>query len=356
MASGRNYLTELVALYRKVARKVLAETLGVKKGEAVTVEAWTNGLDFAKTAVAEARSMGCTTMLLLEDEEAYVESLTRSPSETIGKMGKNEYGMLSGTDVYVFIPGPLLGAYQTKVKPQLVNDSTEYNESWYKAAEKAKLRGARLTFGYVGEDLARILGKTVKQVVEFQLNAALVDFGKLSKTAERVKALCVEGGEGILRASGSRLDFVLEGGTSVEDGIASRADVEAGENMTYVPPGCVSCSVGKSSASGIVAVSQTVTRRGLLHDAVLSFEEGKLTKWRSQRSKELLEELVRAVPEERRRITILNVGVNPKMRYLFGQDRMVAGSVTLGGFGFNAVVREANLSFGGKQAVKAGKL
>ncbi len=349
-------MRELSALYRKVARKVLAETLAVKKGEAVTVEAWTNGLDFARIAVAEARSMGCTAMLVLEDEQAYVEALTRSPSETIGKMGKNEYGMLSGTDAYVFVPGPILAAYQTKVKPQLVNDSTEYNESWYKAAEKAELRGARLTFGYVGEDLAKILGKTVRQVVELQLNAALVDFKKISKSAQGVKALCEEGKEGVLNAAGSKLDFVLDGGTTVEDGIASRADVEAGENMTYVPPGFVSCSVDKSSASGTVMVSQTVTRRGLLHDAVLTFEEGKLTKWRSQRSKELLEELIRAVPEERRRLTILNVGVNPKMGFLYGQDRMVAGSVTLGGFGLMAVVREGNLSFDGKQAVKAGKL
>jgi hypothetical protein len=44
------------------------------------------------------------------------------------------------------------------------------------------------------------------------------------------------------------------------------------------------------------------------------------------------------------------------MDYLFGQDRMVAGSVTAGGFGFTAVVREADLTVGGRDLVTAGKL
>ena len=48
--------------------------------------------------------------------------------------------------------------------------------------------------------------------------------------------------------------------------------------------------------------------------------------------------------------------INPKMDYLFGQDRMVAGSVTAGGFGFTAVVRGEDLTVGGRALVTAGKL
>ncbi len=70
----------------------------------------------------------------------------------------------------------------------------------------------------------------------------------------------------------------------------------------------------------------------------------------------MLTELVKAVPEQNRRMTILNVGINPKMDYLFGQDRMVAGSVTAGGFGFMAVIRRADLTVGGRHVVTGGKL
>lgn len=342
-------------LYGKVAKKVLSETLAVKKGEAVTVESWNNGLEFARTLVAEARAMGCTAALLLEDEESYIEGLRRAPKDRIGVMGRNEYGLISGTDAYVFIPGPLLAAYQRRIEPKLMSDSTKYNSSWYDAAEKAKLRGARLTFGYIGKEMAGVMGRTVQQIVEKQLNAALVDFDDIAESARKLAPLLTDGRDAVVQVSGSRLQLTFKGETTIEDGLASGRDAEAGK-MAYVPPGFVSSDVDPTSASGTLTVSKTLTRLGLLNDAELTFKEGRLVKWKSRGSMPILTELIEAVSEQNRRMTILNVGINPKMGYLFGQDRMVAGSVTAGGFGFLAVMRAADLMVGGEQVVKGGKL
>jgi len=345
----------LKGLYGKVAKKVLSETLAVKKGEAVTVESWNNGLEFARTLVAEARAMGCTAALLLEDEESYIEGLRRAPKDRIGVMGRNEYGLISGTDAYVFIPGPLLAAYQRRIEPKLMSDSTKYNSSWYDAAEKAKLRGARLTFGYIGKEMAGVMGRTVQQIVEKQLNAALVDFDDIAESARKLAPLLTDGRDAVVQVSGSRLQLTFKGETTIEDGLASGRDAEAGK-MAYVPPGFVSSDVDPTSASGTLTVSKTLTRLGLLNDAELTFKEGRLVKWKSRGSMPILTELIEAVSEQNRRMTILNVGINPKMGYLFGQDRMVAGSVTAGGFGFLAVMRAADLMVGGEQVVKGGKL
>jgi leucyl aminopeptidase (aminopeptidase T) len=349
-------MVALNGLYRRVAKKVLSETLAVKKGEAVTVESWNNGLEFARSVVAEARAIGCAAVLSLEDEEAYIEGASRAPKDRIGMMGRNEYGMIEGTDAYVFIPGPLLAPYQTRIKPQLMSESTKYNRSWYEAAEKAKLKGARLAFGYIGEEMAGVMGRTVQQVVERQLKAALVDFGDIAKTGQRVSSLFANGSEAVVQAGRSRLQFTLKGETTIEDGVVSRADVGAGDNIAYVPPGFVSRSVDPASVSGTLSVSKTLTRLGLLEDAVLAFREGRLVRWKSRGSMSMLMELIKAVPEQNRRMTILNVGINPKMDYLFGQDRMVAGSVTAGGFGFMAVIRRADLTVGGRHVVTGGKL
>jgi leucyl aminopeptidase (aminopeptidase T) len=343
-------------LQTKVAKKVLQETLSVKKGGTVTVESWNNGLEFAGVLVAEARAMGCTAALVLEDEVAYIEGVKRSPKNTLGVMGRNEYGMLKGTDAYVFIPGPLLAAYQKRINPQLMSDSLRYNESWYDAAKKANLKGARLTFGYIGEEMAGIMGRTVQQVAERQLSAALVDFEQISRSARRLSSSLTDGSEVSVTAGGSRLEFTLKGETTVEDGVVSPQDVKAGNNMTYVPPGFVSKGVDPRSVSGTLRVSKSVTRLGVLNDAELTFKEGKLIQWRSKNSMPMLTELVKSVPEQKRRLTTLNVGINPRMDYLFGQDRMVAGSVTAGGFGFTAVVRGADLTVGGRDLVTAGKL
>jgi leucyl aminopeptidase (aminopeptidase T) len=345
-----------MSLYTKVAKKVLEETLAVKKGEAVTVEAWNNGLDLARVVVAEARAMGASAALILEDEQAYIDGVKRAPKDSVGIMGRNEYGMLAGTDAYVFIPGPLLGAYQTRVDPKLMSESIRYNNSWYQAAEKAKLRGARLTYGYVGEEMAKLLGRTVQQVTEKQLNAALVDFREISESAREVSSVLTDGSEAVLAAGGSHLELTLKGETTIEDGVASPQDVKEGENMTYVPPGFVSKAVDPASASGTLKVSKSLTRLGLLEDATLTFKKGRLVSWKSEDSKPMLNELVEGVQEEKRGLTALIVGLNPKMDFLFGQDRMPAGSVTATGFGFTAVVRGADLTVGGRKVVTGGKL
>src|SRR5438445_12735001 len=102
----------LNSLRTKVAKKVLQKTLSVKKGETVTVESWNNGLEFARILLAEARAMGTTAVLVLEDEGAYIEGVKRSPKNTLGKMGSNEYGMLKGREAYVIIPGILIAEVQ----------------------------------------------------------------------------------------------------------------------------------------------------------------------------------------------------------------------------------------------------
>src|SRR6266852_2975653 len=58
-------------LQTKVAKKVLQETLSVKKGGTVTVESWNNGLEFARVLLAEARAMGCDG-----EEKAAIMGLT----------------------------------------------------------------------------------------------------------------------------------------------------------------------------------------------------------------------------------------------------------------------------------------
>src|SRR5260370_21713923 len=100
-----------------------------------------------------------------------MEGVKRSPKNTLGVMGRNEYGMLKGTDAYVFIPGPLLAAYQKKINQQLMSESLRYNESWYDAAKKANLKGARLTFGYIGEEMAGIIGQTVQPAQDLQFGS-----------------------------------------------------------------------------------------------------------------------------------------------------------------------------------------
>ena len=235
-----------------------------------------------------------------------------------------------GTDAYVFIPGPPIGAYFPKSTNEEREASTRYGSSWYEVAEKAKLRGVRLSFGYVGKDLARLLGKSVDQIVRQQLRASLeADFASISRKAKQISKYLPDGARCNLSPSdgSTKLDFEVKGEMEVEDSIVDDEDVSNGSNMTYVPPGFFAKSVNSSSVSGKVKLSSFVTRAGLVKDATLEFESGKLFKWESKASKEKLNMFIEAVPEDSRRLSTVTIGLNPAMRYGYGQDRFVAGAI-----------------------------
>lgn len=341
-------------LYTKVARKVLTETLKVKKGDSVTVETWDNGLPFARRALAEARAMGCTGIMIYEDEWAYVDGVRRAPADVVGAMGKNEYALLSGTDSYIFIPGQALGALSRTLKPAERAKSTRYNSSWYEAAEKAGLKGARLSFGYIGKDVAKALGKKAEDVVRSQLRAALVDFGGISDAAGGVAPLFSDGAAVQVGSGKSTLAFSLKGELTVEDGVVDSHDKETGNNMTYVPPGFVSKEVDPESANGSVVVTDSLTDLGVVPRAKLEFRDGKVVSWESE-AKGMMKKVFDSVPSNDRRLGLLVLGLNPALGYGNGQDRFVEGALNLSGFGFRGVVKRGDLKVDGKCVVKAGR-
>jgi leucyl aminopeptidase (aminopeptidase T) len=342
-------------LYREVARKVLRETVHVEKGNAVTVEAWNNGLDFARHVVAEARAMGCSAVLLLEDEKAYVEGVRRAPKDMLGVMGKQEFGLLAGTDAYVFIPGQALGVYSKTLTPSERTESTRYNMGWYEAAAKAGLRGARMTFGYVGRDMAGMVGKSVDKIVLTQLKACLVDLDGLNAAAGKLAPQLRDGAAGILQSGGAELRLSFKGELSVDDGVVDSSDSESGNNVAYMPPGLVSKEVDPTSASGELRISPSLTKLGIVEEATLTFEEGVLVAWKGK-GKKKLEAILKGMQPEKRRLTELNIGLNPALKYGLGRDAFVRGTVSVGGFGFTAVLRKGSLTSNGTELISNGEL
>ena len=342
-------------LYTKVARKILTETLQAKKGDSVTVETWDNGLPFARKALAEARAMGCTGIMIYEDEWAYVEGVRRAPADVVGAMGKNEYALLSGTDSYIFIPGQALGPLSGTLKPAERTKSTRYNSSWYEAAEKAGLKGARLSFGYVGKDVARALGKKIEDVVRSQLRAALADYDQISNAAGKVTPLFSDGAAARVGSGKSTLEFSLKGELTVEDGVVDNHDKETGNNMTYVPPGFVSKEVDPESANGSVVVTDSLTDFGVVPRAKLGFKDGRVVSWESE-AKGTMKKVFDSVSPKDRRLELLALGLNPALGYGNGQDRFVEGSITLGGFGFRGQVKKGTLKVAGADVAINGRL
>src|SRR4029077_17502138 len=86
------------SIYVKASKKILLETLRLRKGETLTIETWDNGLPFARRLLVEARRLGAVPVMILEDEWAYVEGVKVAPKDVLGSMGKHQHGLLAGSD------------------------------------------------------------------------------------------------------------------------------------------------------------------------------------------------------------------------------------------------------------------
>lgn len=343
-------------LEERVARKVISESLRLKKGESVTVETWNNGLTLARQFVVEARRIGALPIMIFEDEDAYVDSVKNTPKDMVGKMGRHEYELLAATDAYFFIPNEVLEAYTKRLTPEEVDQSTSYGTSWYEAAEKAKLRGARMSFGFAGKELARTLGKRLEEIIIHQLKATLVDFGALKKTGKELESHLPNNTAGALISGGSQLEFEFEDGVGLEDGIVDEEDISTGHSMAYMPPGMLTRKIKVGSVRGKVKLSPTLTWLGMVDDGVLEFENGRLISWSSRSSKERLDSLINDQPENERRVSAVTIGLNPLVHYGYAQDRFVAGSIGVSGLEFTGIVRKGTLRADQTVLVDRGKL
>lgn len=346
----------LDSLYAQVARRVLTKSLSVKKGESLVVETWNNGLPFARHVIVEARRIGAVVVTLFEDEEAYIQGVEEGDPDEVGVMGKPERALISSADAYVFIPGPPIGALSRKLPRKDVSLSTRYNNSWYELAAKRKLRGVRLPFGYIDDETAKALGKPARSIVTSQLKAALTDFDSLGSRAREIAAHLGDGAVMKLVTPGAELTFTLSGESEINDGVVDEKDLETQDNVAYIPPGYVYKQIDPKSVSGALSISRMVNLLGSVEDGLIRFEEGRVVGWSSRSSKSTLNKIMEAIPEQSRSATGLIIGLNPDLKYGYGQNTLVAGVVALRCPGLTIATKAGTLMSGRKTLVRKGHL
>jgi leucyl aminopeptidase (aminopeptidase T) len=346
----------LDSLYARVARKVLTESLSVKKGTNVTVEVWNNGLPFARHVIVEARKLGAVPLLLFEDERAYVDGVKKGDKTSVGVMGKHERSLLANTDVYVFVPGPTIGVYSKRLSAQQRGNSTRYNQDWYKAAKKARLRGVRFPYGYLGRDASNVLDVPSERLIAHHLRAALVDYAQIGRQARRLASKLNDGTGGTLSTPDAKLTFTFRGELEIDDGVVDKDDVAEGNNMTAIPPGNVFKGVEPNSATGNVRVGSFRNVFGQVDGAVLTFEKGRLKVWRSEKSQGVLDSMYSNLKEKDRTLYGFTVGLNPKIRFGYGINQSSTDGIVMSCGGRGIPIAAPSLTAGGRTLISKGTI
>jgi leucyl aminopeptidase (aminopeptidase T) len=358
--------------YARLVRNVLRTTLRVKPKENVVVECWNHGLDIAQEFVYQIRKLGARPMWLFEDEATFWRSVATLPKTKLGQVGTHEWAALAKASAYVFVPGPADIRRARTLGFSRYLAATAYNARWYRAAAKARLRGARIGLGYVTKERAKSYGFSYDAWRRMVLAASNVDFPKIAERGRKLGKLLGGGGRVEITApNGTDLAFDLaDRDVFVGDGIVDKADLDREDNVADVPPGAGGCTFDERSAEGTVVFDRPVPYLGTwVTGLAWTLEDGRIVDYRVGKNRRFFEDALNRGKPNEQRLGDLSVGLNPKAQVGFLQDGIVAGVVYLGAggnvhaggkiksdFHFGAMLSGATVEVEGTTVVRGGRL
>jgi aminopeptidase len=301
-----------------VAKALLTGALALKKGENVLIETWNHTLPYASACVAEARRLGASPLLVLEDESAYWRSIDGAgSSKRMGKVGAPEWAALAKSQAYVFFPGPAdmprLNAMPTAQRLALES----YNSEWYRRAKASKLRAVRSMLGYASDARAAQLGvppatwrsQLVRATTQTDLKSVRADAQRAAAKIRRGKVLRVTA------PNGTDVSVGLRGRAPVvDDGVITPEDVRSGSNMTVSPPGTVVVAVDERSAEGVaIANRPSFGRLGRLEGGQWELHQGRLGNFWYTEGQTAFEESYQSAPKGKDVAGLFSIGLNPAL-------------------------------------------
>lgn len=330
----------------EICRSVLTKTLQLRRGENLIIEAWTHMLPWANALVLEARRLGIRTTLFYEDEATYWRCVEECKAVDVGRMPNPELGAIAKADGYVFFWGPEDRPRLRALPKEQLDSLLSYNSRWYRAAEKARLRGCRMEIGQATAAAARFFGVSASSWQESLLDASRVDMRSIARDGARLAARLRKGKRvRLIHANGTELELQLAGREPVvDDGIVDSRDVRLGNNMTSFPGGAVYVALDEKLATGrLIANRSSYPPKGTLAGGRWTFQENRLAEHEYESGGERFQETFDKAGPGKDRPGFLSVGLNPGIRLAPGMEDFERGTVLVG--------IGANTAYGGKNKV-----
>ena len=361
---------------REMARVVLRRCLRIRPGEHVTVESWSETIEYANAFVLETLRLGARPLLLYQDEPTYWAAVAESRPSSLARVGDHLRAAIAKSDALVTFFGPSDRERFHALPSTTMFRLSEYRDALYGAAAKAGTRAVQLALGRASAASARMYGVDLATWKAELVGGTTVDPLLLHRRSRRISRLFRSGHTvEIAHANGTRLRLGLrQRRPQVSDGVVPRARPKGGWDLVQLPAGVVSVALDERVAEGIlrsnvrnsVGVFDTV---GEVEGGRWTFSNGRLTRFAYDRGLELFSQSYERGGAGKDRVGLLSVGLNDRISMaplLLDQE---AGSLTLqlgrndGAGGSNhvawwawLVLRGADLTVDGKSLVKGGRL
>jgi leucyl aminopeptidase (aminopeptidase T) len=361
---------------REMARVVLLKSLGLRKGERVTIESWTETLDAANAFVLETLRLGAQPLLLYQDEPTYWAAASEVRPASLARVGEHERAALERSDVFVSFFGPSdRERYHALPRPTMFKLG-EHRDSLYRAAAKGGTRAVQIALGRASEPSARMYGVDLERWRNELIDATLVDPQELHRRAVRVARRLQEGRVLEIRhPNGTHLKLgLLHRPPDVSDGLVARARPGGSWNLVQLPAGVVAAALDESVGEGTFRsnVSNSVGVMDSIGEVVggrWTFEGGRLSRFAYDTGQELFAQSYDRAGPGKERPGAISIGLNERIDISPLLQDQAVGAITLQ-IGRNdqvggrtktdwwawLILRGADLSVDGRRVVRGGKL
>lgn len=361
---------------REMARMVLRRSLGVRRGERVTIEAWSQHLDFANAFVLESAQLGARPLLLYRDEPTYWAAASRVPASHLAHVGEHTRAALERSDVFVSFFGPS-DRERFHALPRVTrNRLGEYQDELIAAAAKARSRAVLLALGRVSEPSARMYGVDLERWRNELIEGSLIEPARLDRRARGLSERLRTGRTLRIRhANGTDLRLGLKHRRpAVSNGRVPRTAPRGRWELVQLPAGVVTVALDEEVAEGVF-VSNVPNSIGVM-DAVgeiaggrWTFADGRLVRYVYERGGEIVDQSYRRGGPGKERPGTLSIGLNERLEIAPLLMDQALGTLTLQigrndtAGGANQVywwawllLRGADLSVDGETLVRGGRL
>lgn len=360
---------------RDAARNVLRNSLRVKRGENVLIEAWQHSLPFASAFVDEACRIGAVPYVQYQDEYTFWTELRRRNPEYFGNAGAIERAALERADAYVYFMGPedIHRAFDhAPSSPRFWKRFIAYQGPFYSIARRTGLRGSRMSIAYASATDARIFKVNRAAWHRELVNACRVNPKAMQRVGARLAASLSRQGRITLRhPNGTRLELVSKGiAPRVFTGIHSAEDMAEPTGMLNdLPSGALSVEVDGRSADGqLVANRPSYYPSGMTTGARWKFANGRLVEARFDAGRRRFSQRQRTSAQGSDRIGSLIIGLNPAIHRAPDVQFIERGAVSVqlgtrplsGGypsFGYlKATLAGGSLLVNDRQIIRSGRI
>lgn len=300
-----------------LASNVLRESLHVRPGENVTVEAWSSCAEWARYVVSQARRLGAHPLWLYEDEPEFWETAADPARSTTGSLGRHELGALRHTDVYVFFYGPSEWPREIRLGTDTSARRATSNLEWLARAERAGIRGVRLWLGRASRLAAEFWNADLRAWQNELVQGSLVPPREMRRTGRSLARRLERGHRLTIRnPDGSQLELRLKGYRSLLlDGAFHAGDVRAGAFMVTLPSGVVEVCVDESYAEGtFVCDTPSHPNRLTIRGGRWTFHRGRLVDFTLDSGLEEFRRQLGRAGRDAARPALFSIGLNPRIR------------------------------------------